>query len=199
MMQTLRFGSGILVWLVLTVFTAPSFAHVSITPRTAQAGVRHVRHFIRAPVEKEISVVELGIEVSPEWHQNGGDLGFSEDLSGWTPHREFDEDGKVLRLWWTGDEAEPETFQMIYFTLNVPEKPGVYPFKSWQKYSDGSVVWWNEPRGEGVQNPYPVVTVERAPILTAGIVQLSAITIALLALAISLFSCRNNRKNHALE
>ena len=195
-MQILRFSSALLGWLILTVFTVPALAHVSITPRTAQTGVRHVRHILRAPVEKEISVVELGIEVSPEWHKNGGDLGFSESISGWTPHREFDEDGKAVRLWWTG-EAIPETFQMIYFTLNIPEKPGVYPFKSWQKYSDGSVVWWNEPRGEGVKNPYPIVTVERPPLLTAGIVQVSSTAIALLALGISLLSFRNNRKNHA--
>ncbi len=87
---------------------------------------------------------------------------------------------------------------MIYFTLTIPEKPGVYPFKSWRKYSDGSVVWWNEPRGEGVQTPYPIVTVERPPILTAGgVVQVGSTTIALLALAISLLSFKNNRRNHA--
>ncbi len=47
-------------------FVVPLFGHVSINPRTAQAGVRHSRLFARAPVEKEIPVVELGIEVSPE-------------------------------------------------------------------------------------------------------------------------------------
>ncbi len=196
-MRADKFRGLFLAFILMGAFVVPLLGHVSINPPTAEAGVRHLRLFIRAPVEKEIPVVELGIEVSPEWRENGGDLGFSQDLSGWNSHRELDEDGKVLRLWWTGDQAEPETFQMIYFTLTIPEKPGVYPFKSWQKYSDGSVVWWNEPRGEGVQNPYPVVTVSRAPILTAGIVQVSSTTIALLALAISLLSFRNSRKNHA--
>ena len=192
-----KFRALILAVSLMGAFAVPLFGHVSINPPTAEVGVRHLRLFIRAPVEKEIPVVELGIEVSPEWRENGGDLGFSEHIAGWISHRELDEDGKVLRLWWTGDEAEPETFLMIYFTLTIPEKPGVYPFKSWQKYSDGSVVWWNEPRGEGVQNPYPVVTVSRSPFLTAGIVQVSSTTMALLALAISLLSLRNNRKNHA--
>jgi len=196
-MRAHKFRALSLAFILMGACVVPLFGHVSINPPTAQAGIRHLRLFIRAPVEKEIPVVELGIEVSPEWRENGGDLGFSEHIPGWNPHRELDEEGKVLRLWWTGDEAEPETFQMIYFTLTIPEKPGVYPFKSWQKYSDGSVVWWNEPRGEGVQNPYPIVTVSRAPILTAGIVQVSSTTIALLALAISLLSFRNNRKNHA--
>ncbi len=196
-MEADRFRALILAVILMGVFAVPLFGHVSINPPTAEVGVRHLRLFVRAPVEKEIPVVELGIEVSPEWRENGGDLGFSEAIAGWSPHREFDEDGKVFRLWWTGGPAEPETFQMIYFTLTIPEKPGVYPFKSWQKYSDGSVVWWNEPRGEGVQNPYPVVTVSRAPFLTAGIVQVSATTLALLVLAISLLSLRNNRKNHA--
>ena len=196
-MRADKFRALIPAFILMGAFVVPLFGHVSINPSTVQAGIRHLRLFVRAPVEKEIPVVELGIEVSPEWRENGGDLGFSEDISGWMSHRELDEDGKVLRLWWTGDGAEPETFQMIYFTLTIPEKPGVYPFKSWQKYSDGSVVWWNEPQGEGVQNPYPIVTVERPPILTAGgVVQVGATTIALLALAISLLSVRNNRKNH---
>ena len=53
------------------------------------------------------------------------------------------------------------TFQMIFMRVNVPDKPGVYPFKSWQKYTDGSIVWWNEQRGEGVSNPFPTVRVEQ--------------------------------------
>ena len=54
---------------------------------------------------------------------------------------------------------------MIFMRVNVPDKPGTYPFVSWQKYTDGSVVWWNEPRGPGVSYPFPTVRVEQAPSL----------------------------------
>ena len=110
-------------------------------------------------------------------------------------HVEFDDEGKVERVWWTSEGAITETFQMVYVSMNVPEKPGVYPFKSWQKYADDSIVWFNEPRGEDVENPYPVVTVTNPPLLTAGMVQVGSSAIALIALAIALLSRRNHRKN----
>ena len=110
-------------------------------------------------------------------------------------HVEFDDEGKVERVWWTGEGAINETFQMVYVSMNVPEEPGGYPFIGWQKYTDDSVVWWNEPRGEAVENPYPVVTVTKPPLLTAGMVQVGSSAIALIALAIALLSRRNHRKN----
>ena len=198
-MRISKFSSLLVTSILVAAFAAPLFGHVSVNPRTSAAGIHHKIFYVRAPVEKEIPVVEWGYEVSQEWRDNGGDLNSFQDIPGMKLHVEFDDAGKVERVWWTGEGAVVETFQMVYMSMNVPEEPGVYAFNAWQKYTDGSVVWWNEPRGEGVENPYPVVTVERAPILPAGIVQLSAITIALLALAISLVSFRNNRKNHALE
>jgi hypothetical protein len=151
--------------------------------------------YVRAPVEQAIPVIELGFEVSEEWRENGGDVNSFQDIPGWTLHVEFDDEGKVERFFWTDGEAPRETFQLINVSMNVPEKPGEYPFIAWQKYADGKVVRFNEARGEGVEFPYPIVTVENEPILTAGIVQVSAITIALFALAISLLSFRG-RKNH---
>ncbi len=194
-MQKHKLGSLILASIILVAFAVPLFGHTSVNPRSAQAGIHHKIFYVRAPVEKEIPVVELGFEVSQEWRENGGDVNTFQDIPGLDLHVDFDDDGKVERFYWTGAMAVMETFQMIYVSMNVPEEPGVYPFKSWQKYTDGSVVWWNEDRGEGVQNPYPVVTVEAAPILTAGVVQVSATAIALVALAISLLAFRNGRKN----
>ena len=135
------------------------------------------------------------MEVSEEWRQNGGDLNSFQDIPGMDLHVEFDDEGKVERVWWTGEGAINETFQMVYVSMNVPEEPGVYPFIGWQKYTDDSVVWWNEPRGEDVENPYPVVTVTNPPLLTAGMVQVGSSAIALIALAIALLSRRNHRKN----
>jgi len=189
-----RLSFSISICLLGLAVTTQLFGHVSVNPRTAEAGVHHQLFFIRAPVEKEIPVVELGVEVDEEWRRNGGDLNSFQDIPGWDIHVEFDEEGKVERVFWTGEGAVNETFQMIYLSMNVPEEPGVYPFKSWQKYTDGSVVWWNEPRGEDVENPYPVVTVEGKPLLSGGLVQVGSTGIAVLALVLAALSFRHNRR-----
>ena len=194
-MRISKISSLMVTSILVAVLAAPLFGHVSVNPRTSAAGIHHKLFYLRAPVEKEIPVVELGIEVSQEWRDNGGDLNSFQDIPGMKLHVEFDDAGKVERVWWTGEGAVVETFQMVYMSMNVPEEPGVYPFKAWQKYTDGSVVWWNEARGRDVANPYPVVTVTRPSFLTAGLVQVGSSAIALLALAISLISFRNHRKN----
>ena len=197
MLQASKLSTVNLIVILVAAFAAPLLGHVSVNPRSSEAGIHHKLFFVRAPVEKEIPVVEFGIEVSEEWRQNGGDLNSFQDIPGMDLHVDFDDEGKVERVWWTGEGAVVETFQMVYMSMNVPEEPGVYSFNAWQKYTDGSVVWWNEPRGEGVANPYPIVTVTRPSFLTAGVVQVGSSAVALLALAISLISFRNNRKNGA--
>ncbi len=194
-MQTSKLVSLLLTFILLAAFSVPLLGHASVNPRTAPAGVHHMLFYVRAPVEQAIPVIELGFEVSEEWRKNGGDVNSFQDIPGWTLHVEFDDEGKVERFFWTDGEAPRETFQMINVSMNVPEKPGEYPFIAWQKYADGKVVQFNEPRGEGVEFPYPIVTVESTPILTAGIVQGTSIAIALFALAISLMSFWG-RKNH---
>ena len=197
MLQASKLSTVNLIVILVAAFAAPLLGHVSVNPRTSEAGIHHKLFFVRAPVEKEIPVVEFGIEVSEEWRQNGGDLNSFQDIPGMDLHVDFDDEGKVERVWWTGEGAVVETFQMVYMSMNVPEEPGVYSFNAWQKYTDGSVVWWNEPRGRDVANPYPIVTVTRPSFLTAGLVQVGSSAVALLALAISLISFRNNRKNGA--
>ncbi len=194
-MRISKFSSLLVTSILVAAFAAPLFGHISVNPRTSEAGIHHKLFYVRAPVEKEIPVVEFGIEVSQEWRDNGGDLNSFQDIPGMDLHVEFDDEGLVERVWWTGEGAVVETFQMVYMSMNVPEEPGVYSFNAWQQYTDGSVVWWNEPRGQDVANPYPVVTVTRPSFLTAGMVQIGSGAVALLALAISLISFRNQRKN----
>ena len=153
--------------------------------------------FIRAPVEFANPVIELGLEVGEEWRNNGGDINSFQHVPGWDLKVEFDDEGRVEKAFWTGGEAPRETFMMFYMSMNVPEEPGDYTFKAWQLYADGKRVEFIEPRGEGVEYPMPIVAVEGAPFLTAGTVQVSAITIALFALAVSLLSYRNHRKKNA--
>ena len=151
---------------VLAAIPTLSFAHVTVNPRKAEAETRHQMFYLRAPVEKEIPVVELGLEVDEQWRKNGGDLNSFELVGGWNLHVEKDESGKVKRVFWDGGQAPAETFQLVNISMNTPKVPGKYPFKAWQKYTDGSVVWWNEApaenqgeEGTGVENPYSVLEV----------------------------------------
>jgi uncharacterized protein YcnI len=191
---------------VLAAFSVTLMAHISVNPRTSEAGIQHKLFYIRAPVELAIPVVELGLEVSEEWRNNGGDLNSFEHVPGWNLNVEFNDEGKVTQVVWSGGEAPRETFQMFHMSMNVPEEPGDYTFKAWQKYGDGKVVWFNEP-ADG-EYPMPLVKVEPASLkdavmeapageehfLSSGVFHLGSGAVALLALAISLVSIRNGKK-----
>ena len=60
MMQKPKFSPLIMVVVLMVAVTGPLFGHVSFNPSTAQAGVQHMLFYIRAPVEKDIPMVELG-------------------------------------------------------------------------------------------------------------------------------------------
>ncbi len=193
-----KFSLPILFAVLVVAFAAPLLGHVSINPATAQAGDQHILFYLRAPVEKDIPMVELGLEMDQAWRDNGGGVNSFQDIPGLETQVEFDDEGRVERVWWTGGGATGKTHRMVFMSLDLPEKPGDYPFRAWQKYSDGSVVWWNEDRGDGserVRNPYPFVRVTSPPMLTAGLVQVGSTAIALLALAITLISFRNVQRH----
>jgi uncharacterized protein YcnI len=204
----MKIKSPLLALFVLAAFSVPLMAHISVNPRTSEAGIHHKLFYIRAPVEKAIPVIELGFEVSEEWRDNGGDVNSFQHVPGWDLNVDFDDEGKVTKVFWTGGEAPRETFMMFYMSMNVPETPGEYSFKAWQKWKDGSELWFNEPRGEGVEAPFPTVTVEEADLegsvteataeeehfLSSGVFHLGSGAMALLALAISLVSARNGKK-----
>ena len=96
-MQRHKLGSLILASIIWVAFAVPLFGHSSVNPRSAQAGIDHKIFYVRAPVEKEIPVVELGFEVSQEWRENGGDVNSFQDIPGLELHVDFDDDGKVER------------------------------------------------------------------------------------------------------
>ena len=207
-MRTTRLAGVILAAAMSLADVRFAMAHVTVNPRKAEPETRHQMFYLRAPVEKEIPVVELGLEVDEAWRKNGGDLNSFELTAGWNLHVEKDDAGKVKRVFWDGGQAPAETFQLVNISMNTPKQPGKYPFKAWQKYSDGSVVWWNERPAEGqgqneggsVENPYSVVEIvaksdqesrSRTP-GGAGALQYGALALALAALLVS-FVSRNGR------
>ena len=90
---------------ICTVFPTSLLAHVALFPQTTQAGARHESFYIRAPVEKDIPVVELGFEVDQEWLENGGEITF-EDISDWQLHLELDAEERVKKVYWTAPRKE---------------------------------------------------------------------------------------------
>ena len=85
---------------ISTFFPISLMAHVALFPQTTQAGARHESFFIRAPVEKDIPVVELGFEVDEEWIENGGEITF-EDIPDWRLHVELDAEERLKKVYWT--------------------------------------------------------------------------------------------------
>ncbi len=78
LLQRLGFSHVLLATAICSVFPTSLLAHVALFPQTTQAGARHESFYIRAPVEKDIPVVELGFEVDEEWIENGGEITFED-------------------------------------------------------------------------------------------------------------------------
>ena len=94
---------NLLVLATCFAFPAPIFAHIAIFPQTVEAGVRHASFYIRAPVEKDIPVVELGFEIDEQWIENGGDLTF-QNVTDWQLHVELDGQERLKKVYWTALE-----------------------------------------------------------------------------------------------
>ena len=93
---------------ICALFSTSLFAHVAIFPQTIAAGTRHHNFYIRAPVEKDIPVVEMGFEVDERWLENRGSFDF-QHVADWDLHVELNEDERVHKAWWTakGEGALP--------------------------------------------------------------------------------------------
>lgn len=181
--------------------SAPLHAHISINPRSAEAGGKHQMFFIRAPVDTESPVVELGFEVDNEWLSNGGEINSFQDTPGWKRTVERGANGKIKRVFWTGGEVEDGSFQLIYFSMSAPKEPGRYHFRSWQRLKDGSVIRFDETPAQGGKHPYPIVEVKElkteiqaAGVAGGGSLQYHILVIALLALTIALTALRNSQQ-----
>ncbi len=135
-------------------FAAEALAHVSLNPRQGISGTHHVAFTVRAPVEKDIPTVELKIIIPPEWKDAGGQVDRVELDPLWDVSVERDEDNWIKSVTWSGAKAPDFSFIQFNVIITLPKLTGVQQIKTYQKYSDGSVVAWVEDgTEEGVEKP----------------------------------------------
>jgi uncharacterized protein YcnI len=127
--------SGVLGVGAMLAVSAPSWAHVVVSPEEVTAG-DYETLTVSVPTEKEIPTTEIRVEV-PE----GFLLSGVQPVPGW--EHTFEEDGGVVTaVTFSGGEIRPREFQQFLVQAQAPEEPGEYPWKAFQTYKDGSVVEW---------------------------------------------------------
>ena len=127
--------SGVLGVGAMLAVSAPSWAHVVVSPEEVTAG-DYETLTVSVPTEKEIPTTEIRVEV-PE----GFLLSGVQPVPGW--EHTFEEDGGVVTaVTFSGGEIHPREFQQFLVQAQAPEEPGEYPWKAFQTYKDGSVVEW---------------------------------------------------------
>lgn len=151
--------------LMIGVFAAPAFAHVTIQPSEAPAGAFY-RFAIRVPNERDVHNSKIAVT----FPENLISVSF-QPKAGWdrkVTMKTLDEpieafgasiDEVVDTVTWSGGSIDPGEFEEFYFSARVPEEEGALEFSADQFYDGGEVVTWSGP--EDSDNPSP-----RAEIVT---------------------------------
>ena len=118
---------------------APAWAHVSVTPAEAPAGVEQ-RYAIAVPGEKPISTTRVEVQLPAELR------GLSvEARPGWSATTQTGGDGRILGATWSGGTiASGEAVEFAIVARN-PDGAASLAWKVIQTYQDGSEVHWNGP------------------------------------------------------
>jgi uncharacterized protein YcnI len=167
--------SGLVVAL-LVFMAAPAWAHVTITPDTAEKGGSDVEISFRVPNEEDTaSTTKLQVAI-PTDHPLASAL--AQAVPGWTAtvstvhlakpiHTDDGDIGDaVSEITWTADSAttaiKPNEFGKFEIIVGqLPSDTSEITFKAIQTYSNGDVVRWIEtetPGGPEAEHPAPVLT-----------------------------------------
>ncbi len=137
-----------------TFFSVQAFAHVAVFPRQSQTGAHHVAFSVRAPVEKDVPVVSLKVEIPSEWKAAGGQVDRVEYNPDWQVRIERDSDNWIETITWHGNEAPDYSYIEFGMIITLPELVGLQQIKAWQTYADGTVTAFIEDRNqEGMVTP----------------------------------------------
>lgn len=149
---------------VLFAFAGQVSAHVTLSPKEAVVG--YTTFTVNVPTEKEIPTVEVRVVV-PE----GVEVHGVAPVSGWshtekkadmeantgTDHKgEGSEHGKVTEILWTGGKIAEGEFVQFPISVSYAGDPKSLVWKAYQKYSDGSVVAWDD---TNEKSPAPKVAI----------------------------------------
>ena len=172
-----RVSSVVAVTGLLLAVPVAAQAHVTVNPKTAEAG-SYATLVFKVPTEKaDASTTKLEVDL-PTAHPFTA-VSY-QPVPGWTAKITTSklaepvktDDGTITeaptKIVWTasaGAAIKPGQFQQFPVSLGVvPDVPSV-SFKAIQTYSDGSVVKWVQPTKEGQpepEHPAPVLTIGAA-------------------------------------
>lgn len=148
----------------LFVFADRVYAHISLSPKEAVPG--YTTFTVNVPTEKEIPTVEVRVIV-PE----GAEVHGVAPVAGWMhsekkateevgmgdDHKAGElEHGKVTEIIWNGGKIAEGEFVQFPISVSYAGDPNVLVWKAYQKYSDGSVVAWDD---SDEKKPAPKVTI----------------------------------------
>lgn len=140
---------------------APAFAHVTVNPSEAAEG-SFAKLTFRVPNESdEASTTELEV-VFPE--ETPFSSARTKPVPGWTAEVVMEGD-RVGSIVWSGGEIGPGEFQEFDISLGPIPEADTIQFGALQTYSDGEVVRWIDPAGEGEEepeHPAPTLTITEA-------------------------------------
>jgi uncharacterized protein YcnI len=144
-----RFNAILVALMLLMTVAGVASAHVSVWPKVSTAN-GYERYTVRVPNEKDIPTVKVRVEL-PAGYTFSGVL----PVAGWTYATEKDGSGKVIAVVWSGGEIKSGEFLEFGLSLKNSKDAGDVVFKSYQTYSDGSVVEWTG--APTADKPAPVV------------------------------------------
>ncbi|THF70024.1 DUF1775 domain-containing protein [Deinococcus sp. Arct2-2] len=130
--------------LILTaMFAAVPFAAAHATVKT-EAGLtsseigKNETYRLNVPTEKEISTTEVRLVVPA-----GMTVTRFQTMPGFTRTLATNSAGLITEVVWNGRIA-PMEYARFLFTARNPDTAGAVSWKVYQKYSDGSVVAWDD-------------------------------------------------------
>ncbi|BCJ88192.1 YcnI family copper-binding membrane protein [Effusibacillus dendaii] len=148
-----QIASAILFSASLLLFAGTASAHVTVWPKETKAD-SYERYTIRVPNEKDNPTTKVRVEFPP-----GTSIGNVLPVPGWTYEFEKDSEGRFKAITWTATAGGIKPNEFVEFGLSGknPKDPGTLSWKSYQTYSDNSVVEWTG--APDSKTPAPVVTV----------------------------------------
>lgn len=133
--------TGLLAGVAALLFTATSFAHVTVKPSAVPTASYQV-FTVNVPNEKEIPTTGVRL-VIPDSISGTTPT----QKAGWTITTKTEGSGdneKVTEITWAGGEIVDGTRDEFSFSARVPAENTDLQWKAYQTYSDGTVVAWDK-------------------------------------------------------
>ena len=144
-----------------TLISVPAFAHVGVTPNTAEQG-SYGTFSIKLQIPTENPIKSVSIQPVTGWNYTLEKTTVSiKDKDGVAKDTEV-----VTKITWEGGEIKPGEFQIFPISMGaLPTDSDSIVLKAIQTYSDGEVARWidvADQAGEELEKPAPVITLTKS-------------------------------------